>query len=67
MDERLNYIEKSITILDRKTKSIYNKVVNLVKVKWQRQKGSKWMWEPECKMRERYLELFEVADFEDYV
>ena len=32
VDECLNYVERPITILDRKTKTLRNKVVNLVKV-----------------------------------
>ena len=32
VDERLNYIERSVAILDKKTKTLRNKVVGLVKV-----------------------------------
>ena len=34
VDERLNYVERLIVILDRKTKTLFNMVVSLVKVKW---------------------------------
>ena len=54
-------------ILDRKTKTLCNKVVNLVKVQWQHQKGSEWTWEPEDEMREDFPELFAAEDFEDEV
>ena len=40
VDDRLNSIERPIAILDRKTKTLRNKVVSLVKVKWQHCKGS---------------------------
>lgn len=42
VDGSLNYVEKSVAILDRKTKGLRNKEVMLVKVQWQNRKGSKW-------------------------
>ena len=41
LDECMNYVEKPIAVLDRKTKTLHNKVVFLVKVQWQHQRGSK--------------------------
>ena len=35
VDYNLNYIERLVAILDRKTKELRNKRVNLVKVQWQ--------------------------------
>ena len=32
VDDCLNYIERPVTVLDRKTKALRNKVVSLVKV-----------------------------------
>ena len=40
VDDRLNYIESPIAILDRKMKTMCKKVVGLVKVQWQYLKGS---------------------------
>ncbi|CAH1450579.1 unnamed protein product [Lactuca virosa] len=68
VDDSLNYIERRVAILDRKTKTLRNKVVQLVKVQWQHRKGSEWAWEPEEEMRDHYPELFsDAADFEDKV
>lgn len=50
VDERLNYVEKPVAILDRKTKALRNKVLGLVNVQWKYKKGSKWMWEPDEEM-----------------
>ena len=47
VDDRLNYIERSVTILDWKTKTLRNKVAGLGKVQWHHRKGSEWIWEPE--------------------
>ena len=67
IDERLNYVEKPIAVLERKTKALRNKTINLVKVQWQHRKGSEWTWEPESEMRANYPDLFMGVDFEDEV
>ncbi|KAJ9552277.1 hypothetical protein OSB04_016322 [Centaurea solstitialis] len=58
VDERLNYIERPIAILERKTKSLRKKETGLVKVQWEHRKGSEWTWEPKAEMRSNYPELF---------
>ena len=67
VDEILNYIERPVSIIDRKTKVLWNREVKLVKVQWQHRKGSEWTWEPEDEMRDPYPKLFGSADFEDEV
>ena len=67
VEDSLNYVEKPMVILDWKTKTLRNKVVQLVKVQWMHRKGSEWTWEPKEEMREHYPELFEKDDFEDEV
>ncbi|KAL4555554.1 hypothetical protein LXL04_038176 [Taraxacum kok-saghyz] len=67
IDEHLNYVEKPIVIIERKTKTLRNKVIDLVKVQWQHRKGSECMWEPEKEMQANYPELFTDRDFEDEV
>ena len=52
VDDRIIYIKRPLAILDSKTKPLHNKVVSLVKVRWQHWKGSEWTWEPEAEMRE---------------
>ena len=49
-DDRLNYMERPVAILDRKTKVLHNKEMLMVKVYWQHRKGSEWTWEPEAEM-----------------
>ena len=67
VDERLNYAERPIKILDRKTKALRKKLVNLVKMQWQQWKGSEWMWEPEVEMKEHYPYFFKAANFKDEI
>ena len=67
MDDRLNYIERPMAIHDRKMKTLRSKVVELLNVKWQDRKWSKWKWDTKEKMKEHYLELLVEADFKDEV
>ncbi|KAJ9536008.1 hypothetical protein OSB04_un000824 [Centaurea solstitialis] len=60
VDERLNYAERLIAILERKTKTLRNKEIGVVKVQWEHRKGSEWTWEPEDEMRSNHPELFQA-------
>ena len=62
-----DYVKRPISILDKKTKALCNKVVNIVKVQWQHRKRSKRTSEPEDEMREHYTDLFTAMDYEDEV
>ena len=46
VDECLNYVERSVAILERKMKIMRNKEIPLVKVQWKHRRGSEWTWEP---------------------
>ena len=50
VDASLNYVEKPVTIVDRRIKVLRNKEVLLVQVQWQHQRGSELTWEPETEM-----------------
>ncbi|KAC9514759.1 hypothetical protein E3N88_45709 [Mikania micrantha] len=60
IDDKLNYIEKHVAILDRKVKQLRNKTINQVMVQWQNRRGSDATWESEDGMRKFYPFLFEV-------
>ncbi|XP_023742185.1 uncharacterized protein LOC111890274 [Lactuca sativa] len=61
-DECLNNVETPITIIDKKTKILRQKGVNLVKVQWNHRKGSEWTWDLEEDMMDYYPDLlFEVG------
>ena len=66
-DESLNYVNRLVAILDRKTKSLHSKVVVLVKVKLQHQMGLWWILEPNEEIREHYPELFAIVDIKQKV
>ncbi|KAL5560733.1 hypothetical protein UlMin_036944 [Ulmus minor] len=63
VNEDLTYEEKPVQILDRKDKTLRNKVIPLVKVLWRNQKVEEATWEREDDMRISYPELFQI--FED--
>ena len=67
VDERLNYIERPVAILERKKKVLRNKEIPLVKVQWDHRRGSEWTWEPDFEAQEHYPDLFVLADFEGEV
>ncbi|KAC9949399.1 hypothetical protein E3N88_45037 [Mikania micrantha] len=60
IDDKLNYVEKPVAILDRKVKQLRNKSLNQVKVQWKNRTGSEITWESENEMRKYYPFLFEV-------
>ncbi|KAD4384676.1 hypothetical protein E3N88_24844 [Mikania micrantha] len=60
IDDKLNYVEKPVAILDRKVKQLRNKSLNQVKVQWKNRRGSDATWESEDEMRKFYPFLFDV-------
>ncbi|KAD3640786.1 hypothetical protein E3N88_30009 [Mikania micrantha] len=59
IDDKLNYVEKPIAILDRQVKQLRNKSLNQVKVQWKNRRGSDATWESEDEMRKFYPFLFD--------
>ncbi|KAD3336153.1 hypothetical protein E3N88_31672 [Mikania micrantha] len=60
VDERLNYIEEPVAIVDTKEKQLRNKMIRQVKVQWKHRKGSEATWETEDEMKRLYPHLFET-------
>ncbi|KAK1415100.1 hypothetical protein QVD17_30871 [Tagetes erecta] len=60
VDEKLNYVEEPVAILDQKAKQLRNKVINQVKVQWKHRRGSEATWESENEMRTYYPHLFSM-------
>ncbi|KAK9053806.1 hypothetical protein SSX86_024880 [Deinandra increscens subsp. villosa] len=58
IDDKLNYVETPIAILDHKVKKLRNKELSQVLVKWEHRKGSDLTWELEEDMRLYYPHLF---------
>ncbi|KAD7477722.1 hypothetical protein E3N88_00858 [Mikania micrantha] len=60
VDERMNYIEEPVAIVDTKEKQLRNKMIRQVKVQWKYRKGSEATWETEDEMKRLYPHLFEI-------
>jgi hypothetical protein len=60
VDEKLNYVEEPVAIIDKKEKQLRNKTIKQVKVQWRHRKGSEATWESEEEMREHYPHLFSI-------
>jgi predicted Ser/Thr protein kinase len=60
VDERLEYTEEHVAIIDRREKRLRNKTIQLVKVQWKHQRGSEATWEAEEEMSENFPRLFDV-------
>ncbi|KAD6796699.1 hypothetical protein E3N88_07595 [Mikania micrantha] len=61
IDDKLNYVEEPVVILDRDEKRLRNKTIKMVKVQWKHRKGSEATWETEEEMRTCYPQLFTFA------
>ncbi|XP_076900990.1 uncharacterized protein LOC143555300 [Bidens hawaiensis] len=60
IDDKLNYIEEPVAILDQKEKQLRNKTVKQVKVQWKYRKRSEATWEFENEMSKNYPQLFSL-------
>ncbi|KAI3760166.1 hypothetical protein L1987_50557 [Smallanthus sonchifolius] len=57
LDEKLNYVEEPVAILDRKVKRLRNKEISQVLVRWKHRKGAEMTWETEEEMLKHYPNL----------
>ena len=61
IDQKLNFVEKPIEILDREVKKLKSKWYPIVKVRWQSKRGPEFTWEREDQMKAKYPFLLEEA------
>ena len=60
VDDKLNFVEEPVEILDRITKKLKNKCYTIVKVRWNARHGAEFTWEREDHMKSKYPHLFNV-------
>jgi hypothetical protein len=58
VDDRLNFREEPIEIVETKEKRLRRKRIRIVKVKWNAKRGPEYTWEPEAEMKRKYPRLF---------
>ncbi|GJT55025.1 putative reverse transcriptase domain-containing protein [Tanacetum coccineum] len=54
LDDKLNYVEESVEIMDREVKQLRRRCIPIVKVRW----NSEFTWEREDQIRAKYPHLF---------
>nr|GEV19880.1 putative reverse transcriptase domain-containing protein [Tanacetum cinerariifolium] len=58
VDDKLNFIEKYVEIMDREVKCLKQSRIPIVKVRWNSRSGHEFTWEREDQMQKKYPHLF---------
>ncbi|GKA90796.1 putative reverse transcriptase domain-containing protein [Tanacetum coccineum] len=58
IDEKLNFIEEPVEIMDREVKHLKQSRIPIVKVRWNSRRGPEYTWEREDQMQKKYPHLF---------
>ncbi|GKE61011.1 hypothetical protein Tco_1511378 [Tanacetum coccineum] len=57
LDDKLNFVEEPVEIMDREIKQLKRSRIPIVKVRWNSKRGPKFTWEREDEIRAKYLHL----------
>ncbi|GJZ21307.1 reverse transcriptase domain-containing protein [Tanacetum coccineum] len=58
LDDKLNFVEEPMEIIDREVKQLKQSRILIVKVKWDSKRGLEFTWEREDQIRAKYPYLF---------
>ncbi|GKF99910.1 hypothetical protein Tco_0301601 [Tanacetum coccineum] len=58
IDEKLNFIEEPVEVMDRKVKRLKQSRIPIVKVRWNSRRGPEYTWEREDQMYKKYPHMF---------
>ncbi|GKE76952.1 putative reverse transcriptase domain-containing protein [Tanacetum coccineum] len=58
VDDKLNFFEEPIEIMDREVKHLKQSLIPIVKVRWNLRIGPEYTWEREDQMQKKYPHLF---------
>ncbi|GJS03395.1 hypothetical protein Tco_0319903 [Tanacetum coccineum] len=58
VDDKLNFIEEPVEIMDREVKRLKQSRIPIVKVHWNSKRGPKLTWEREDQMQKKYPHIF---------
>ncbi|GKC21249.1 putative reverse transcriptase domain-containing protein [Tanacetum coccineum] len=58
VDDKLNFIEELVEIMDREVKRLKKSRIPIVKVHWNTRRGPEYTWECEDQMQKKYPHLF---------
>ncbi|GKA59817.1 putative reverse transcriptase domain-containing protein [Tanacetum coccineum] len=62
VDDKLNFVEELIEIVDREVKRLKKVRIPIVKVRWNSRRGSEFTWEREDEFKSKYPHLFKGKD-----
>ncbi|KAL4564141.1 hypothetical protein LXL04_028193 [Taraxacum kok-saghyz] len=58
VNEKLNFVEEPVEIMDREIKRLKQSRIPIVKVRWSAKRGPEFTWEREDQMKQKYPHLF---------
>jgi hypothetical protein len=58
VDDKLNFVEEPVEIMDRDVKQLKQSRIPIVKVRWNSKRGPEYTWEREDQIRTKYPHLF---------
>ncbi|GJS48043.1 reverse transcriptase domain-containing protein [Tanacetum coccineum] len=60
LDDKLNFVEEPVEIMDREIKQLKRSHIPIVKERWNSKRGPEFTWEREDKIRAKYPHLFSI-------
>ncbi|GJV30944.1 putative reverse transcriptase domain-containing protein [Tanacetum coccineum] len=61
VDDKLNFMEEPVEILEREVKNLKRSRISIVKVQWNSKRGPEFTWEREDQMKLKYQHMFSVV------
>ncbi|GJX68740.1 reverse transcriptase domain-containing protein [Tanacetum coccineum] len=58
LDDKLNFVEEPVEIMDREVKQLKQSRIPIIKVRWNSKRGPEFTWEREDQIRTKYPYLF---------
>ncbi|GJY89434.1 putative reverse transcriptase domain-containing protein [Tanacetum coccineum] len=58
LDDKLNFVEEPVEVMDREIKQLKQSRIPIVKVRWNSKRGPEFTWEREDQIRAKYPHLF---------
>ncbi|GKE08070.1 hypothetical protein Tco_1411621, partial [Tanacetum coccineum] len=60
LDDKLNFVEEPVEVMDREIKKLKQSRIPIVKVRWNSKRGPEFTWEREDEIRAKYPHLFSI-------
>ncbi|GKE33532.1 putative reverse transcriptase domain-containing protein [Tanacetum coccineum] len=61
LDDKLNFMEELVEIMDREVKQLKQSRIPIVKIRWNSKRGPEFTWEREDQYRAKYSHLFSIS------